>query len=69
MPNYNPDAVPYTIQDKDTALGHDSQNAKDRFSALQWCLANNWDGLDIGKLERSDTTTFHGWQMWPYVGA
>jgi hypothetical protein len=69
MPNYNPKDIPDSIKDKDTPLGADAQNAQDRFKALEWCLANNWDGADIGRLERSDTATFHGWQMWPYVNS
>jgi hypothetical protein len=67
MANYDPKAKPDPIKDKDTDLGHDAKNAQERFDALQWCLANNWNDMDIGKLERSDTATFHGWLMWPYV--
>jgi hypothetical protein len=67
MPNYDPKATPDSIKDTDTPLGHDALNAQDRISAMQWCLTNNWNGLDIGRLERSDTATFHGWSMWPYV--
>ena len=67
MANYDPNAQPDAIKDRDTALGHDAQNTQERFDALQWCLANNWDGLDIGCLQRSDTSKFHGWLMWTYV--
>jgi hypothetical protein len=66
MPNYDQNATPDSIKDRDTDLGRNAKNAKDRFATLQWCLANNWNGLDIGRLERSDTATFHGWLMWPY---
>ena len=66
MPNYDTKTKPDSIKDKDTDLGHDAQNAQERLDALQWCLANNWNGLDIGRLERSDTAKFHGWLMWLY---
>ena len=69
MANYNPNDVPDSIQDKATSLGSDAQNAQDRFKTLQWCLANNWDGANIGKVERVDTATFHGWKMWSYVSS
>ena len=55
-----------SIPDSDTSLGHNASNAEERWQTLQWCFANNWAGLDIGRLERSDTDTFHGWLMWKY---
>lgn len=67
MPNYNQNAKPDSIRDQDTDLGRNANNAQDRFDALQWCLVNNWNGLDIGQLERNDTAAFHGWLMWPYT--
>jgi hypothetical protein len=67
MPNYDPNATPESVRDQDSALHRDAQNTQDRFDALQWCLANSWNGRDIGRLERSDTATFHGWLMWPYT--
>ena len=66
MPNYNENFVPYRINDK-TSLGHNAATRVERFAALQWCLSNDWDGLDIGCLERSDTVSFHGWLMWPWT--
>jgi len=67
MPNYDANATPDSIQDKDTSLARAAKNAQERFATLQWCLANNWNALDIGRLERSDTAAFNGWLMWPYV--
>lgn len=64
MANYDPSAPSDSIKDKDTALAHDATTTQDRFDTLEWCLANNWMGLDIGRLERRDTASFHGWQMW-----
>ena len=67
MNKYDTKPIADSIKDKDTALGHVARSAQERYDTLQWCLANNWNGLDIGRLERSDTTTFHGWLMWVFV--
>jgi hypothetical protein len=66
MANYNEALNPNRVPDA-ASLGGPAQNDKQRIAALQWCLANDWAGLDIGKLERSDTPGFHGWLMCPYV--
>jgi hypothetical protein len=66
MANYNVNFVPNRVSDT-SSLGHAAGSSQERFAALQWCLANDWAALDIGKLERSDTVAFHGWLMWPYV--
>ena len=38
-----------------------------RFTALEWCLNNLWDGADIAAIERfeDDTKRHYGWVMWP----
>jgi hypothetical protein len=66
MPNYNENFVPLRSPDK-VSLGKIASNPQERLAALQSTLANDWAGLDIGRLERSDTANFHGWLMWPYV--
>jgi hypothetical protein len=64
MADYDSNKPSDSIKDRDTDVGHDAKDAADRFAALQYCLANNWDDLDIGRLERKDTNAFHGWLMW-----
>lgn len=58
MPN------PKRIADKNTDLGHDAETLDDRRLTLEWCLNNPWAAADIGRIERSETTRFHGWLMW-----
>lgn len=49
----------------DTAsIGRNAQNAADRRLALDACLNGRWVNADIGRLERMDTATWHGWLMW-----
>ena len=55
---------PKRVADKDTDLGQDAANAEERMATLTWCLNNSWAAADIGRIERSDTTKFHGWLMW-----
>lgn len=66
MQNYDPGFQPFRVSD-DTSLGAPAANAKQRRAALDYCLTNDWAAADIGKLERSDTGSFHGWLMWPYI--
>jgi hypothetical protein len=67
MANFNEAFVPYRVPDKSTELGRNAQTPDERVATLQWCLANDWTALDIGRLERVDTGSFHGWLMWPYI--
>jgi hypothetical protein len=39
-------------------------NDQERRLALNYCINIHWSSIDIGRLERVDDSSFHGWQMW-----
>ena len=51
MPNYNKNFAPFRSPDK-VNLGKNATSEVERIAALQSALANDWAGLDIGRLER-----------------
>jgi len=50
----------------DESLGHSAKNKAERRKALQACLAGRWKNKDIGRLERVDEPSFHGWVAWTW---
>ena len=49
--------------DEDTSLGAPARNASERRQVLDELLNGLWANSDIGKIERYDTATDHGWEM------
>lgn len=41
-----------------------ARNRDDRRKALKYCINIKWSSADIGRLERVDNGSFHGWFMW-----
>lgn len=50
--------------DEDTPLGRPAESRQERRATLEWCLNNVWAALDLRRVERVDTTRFHGWRAW-----
>lgn len=50
--------------DEETPLGRPARSRAERRLTLDWCLNNVWAAADVGRIERVDNNTFHGWKMW-----
>lgn len=66
--NVRTDQSPKECSDIES-INRNAKNKAERRLALKWCLANRWPNADIGRLERVDSETWHGWVMWDWKRA